>query len=37
MELWNKQNGLCAISKIPMTYEMDEGRVYTNLSIDQKE
>ena len=35
IELWNKQNGLCAISKIPMTYEIDEGRVYTNLSIDQ--
>jgi hypothetical protein len=37
MKLWNKQNGLCAISKIPMTYEMDAGRVYTNVSIDQIE
>lgn len=37
LDLWNKQNGLCAISKIPMTYEMDAGRVYTNISIDQIE
>jgi hypothetical protein len=37
MELWNKQNGLCAISKIPMTYEIDSGRIYTNVSIDQIE
>ena len=37
LNLWNKQNGLCAISKIPMTYEMDAGRVYTNISIDQIE
>ncbi len=35
LDLWNKQQGLCAISKIPMTYEIDSGRVYTNLSIDQ--
>ena len=35
MELWNKQNGLCAISKIPMTYELDQGRIYSNISIDQ--
>ena len=33
--LWNKQQGLCALSGIPMTYEMDNGRVYTNVSIDQ--
>lgn len=33
--LWDKQKGLCALSGIPMTYEMDNGRVYTNLSIDQ--
>ena len=37
MELWKKQNGLCAISKIPMTYEMDCGRIYSNVSIDQIE
>lgn len=35
LDLWNKQNGLCAVSKIPMTYELDEGRIYTNVSIDQ--
>lgn len=34
-QLWEKQNGLCAISKIPMTYELDSGRVYSNVSIDQ--
>lgn len=37
LDLWNKQNGLCAISKIPMTYEMDSRRIYTNVSIDQIE
>lgn len=37
LDLWNKQNGLCAISKIPMTYEMDSWRIYTNVSIDQIE
>lgn len=35
LNLWNKQNGLCAISKIPMTYELDAGRVFSNVSIDQ--
>lgn len=33
--LWQQQNGLCALSKIPMTYELDSGRIYTNVSIDQ--
>ncbi len=33
--LWNKQQGLCAISKIPMTYKFDSGRIFTNVSIDQ--
>lgn len=37
LNLWNQQNGLCKISKIPMTFEMDEGRIYTNISIDQIE
>lgn len=36
LDLWNKQEGLCAISRIPMTYEIDNGRVFTNVSIDQK-
>ena len=34
-ELWKKQKGLCAISQIPMTYDLGEGRVFTNLSIDR--
>lgn len=36
-ELWNKQEGLCALSKIPMTFELDKGRIYSNVSIDQIE
>lgn len=35
LNIWNKQQGLCKISKIPMTCEMDSGRVYTNISVDQ--
>ena len=35
LDLWNLQNGLCSISKIPMTYELDNGRVFTNVSVDQ--
>lgn len=34
-DLWNKQEGKCAISDIDMTYELDSGRVYSNVSIDQ--
>lgn len=33
--LWEKQKGLCALSKIPMTYTFDNGRTFTNISIDQ--
>ena len=36
LNIWEKQQGLCAISKIPMTYELDSGRVFSNVSIDQK-
>ena len=36
LSIWEKQQGLCAISKIPMTYELDSGRVFSNVSIDQK-
>ncbi|MEI6186869.1 MAG: hypothetical protein WCP46_00005 [Alphaproteobacteria bacterium] len=36
-DLWDKQNGVCAISGINMTFEMDNGRVYTNLSVDRKD
>lgn len=34
-ELWDKQQGLCAISKVPMTYIQGSGRINTNVSIDQ--
>lgn len=35
MILWKSQNGKCAISGLDMTYELGEGRLYTNVSIDQ--
>lgn len=34
-KLWDKQGGKCAISGIPMTYELNQGRVFSNVSIDQ--
>lgn len=34
-ELWCKQEGKCAITNIPMTYLNDNGRTYTNVSIDR--
>lgn len=34
-ELWNKQNGICAISGIPMTLNIDKGRNPYNVSVDQ--
>lgn len=34
-ELWCKQNGLCAISNIPMTYIFNNGRIPTNISVDR--
>ena len=33
--LWRNQNGLCALSGIPMTFELKKGRVPTNVSIDR--
>lgn len=33
--LWEKQNGQCALTGIPMTYKFYEGRVNTNLSVDR--
>lgn len=33
--LWISQEGKCAISNLQMTYELNEGRIYTNISIDQ--
>lgn len=35
INLWNMQKGKCAISGIPMTYQLDRGRIYSNVSIDQ--
>lgn len=34
-ELWDSQEGKCAISSIPMTYIMTEGRQHFNVSIDK--
>lgn len=34
-ELWDIQNGKCAISGIDMTYTLDEGRVFSNVSVDK--
>ena len=34
-ELWNIQEGKCAISGIQMTYEMFNGRIPTNVSVDR--
>ena len=34
LDLWNKQNGLCALSNIPMTFDEGSGRVSSNVSID---
>jgi len=33
--LWDSQHGKCALSGIPMTYAMFEGRVPTNVSLDK--
>lgn len=33
--LWIKQSGKCALSGIDMTYELQEGRTPTNISIDK--
>ena len=33
--MWTVQNGLCALTKWPMTMELDNGTVATNCSIDR--
>lgn len=33
--LWQEQNGTCALSGIKMTYELQNGRTPTNVSIDR--
>lgn len=35
IDLWNKQNGKCAISNIDMTYILYNGHINTNVSIDR--
>ena len=35
LELWRKQEGKCALSDVPMTFELNKGRVPTNVSIDK--
>lgn len=34
-QLWDSQSGLCAISGIPMTFELDNGRTFKNVSLDR--
>lgn len=34
-KLWDEQRGLCKVSKLPMTYTLDSGRTFSNVSIDQ--
>lgn len=36
IDLWSIQDGKCAISQIPMTFEINNGRIFTNVSVDQK-
>lgn len=33
--LWESQNGMCAISKIPMTFNYGDGMIESNASIDR--
>lgn len=35
VEMWNRQDGRCAVTGVPMTYLMAQGEVYTNVSIDR--
>lgn len=35
LTVWKAQNGKCAISGLDMTYELGEGRIYTNVSTDR--
>jgi hypothetical protein len=35
LELWNKQKGLCQLTKIKMTHTILEGKLSTNASIDK--
>lgn len=35
LELWDKQEGLCALTGVPMTHVCGQGKVKTNVSIDR--
>lgn len=35
INLWEAQDGLCALSGLPMTFELRRGRIPTNVSIDK--
>lgn len=35
LDLWDKQEGKCALTGLDMTYDMYNGRTYTNVSIDR--
>lgn len=35
LKLWNSQKGLCALSNVPMTFELLNGRTPSNVSIDK--
>lgn len=37
LDLWNRQEGLCALTGIPMTIKVGEGRKHTAASIDKIE
>ena len=34
-KLWDEQQGRCAISGLPMTFELKGGRIHSNVSIDK--
>lgn len=35
IDLWHIQKGVCALSNLPMTFELKQGRTPTNVSIDK--
>lgn len=35
VEIWEQQNGLCAVTKMPMTHQNGDGWIWTNASIDR--
>ncbi len=37
LEIYEQQNGLCALTGVPLTYQLGERRCWTNISIDRVE